>query len=1287
MPERIGGLSEDDLRDTFQIFMSIQSAKEMTEAIHTNKHLHAPVFHMLLRQELMAMHHVDNAQVPPEFVDDVTARYRALFSILHYEYYQSKIATQVVQEPPAHQPISPLPLHYWLAQVGSQTECALAFICYAAQFGWINTLRTQNPDFSLPFIIQPEHPTAIIELLRGLRDSDISKQLDEVQPIIYEKMRQMPVQQHSCTNAIIMNCLSCRREFPAIHYLFINASVDPPFTDLIKQGQLNNHTCPYCQSSVIHPLHVLASELPATDDILLQSSCLCILHPTIYIYMLPPLTNRDIEMDRVFEIRMSMFDDILTGLIDKDSPNSLNIRTSHLVYSSTELANVYRQQMETLNNTSETQEKDLRNHFTNQFTNQTVHAIRSGVYTLDSALAQIREIAQHSPYLLSPTVPIIQNAGGDPLFEQVAMAIAEIVYTERDTQPSVKVLLEATSIDTHINTGDLGLAMTALERMKTAWQQARVQGGYDPSLEATVLHSEAQLLRIHDEYDQAIVKLKQSIKCLDMILSQADQKNLHWLEIQYNRLSMLNEMACCYQHIGWFKKALEDLHVLYDITCEYLHVVERYKSLFEDDDDFYLTFYNNTQYLLGGITSNIGYSYQKIAETGKVYNELLDKYGSDNIAAVIEQLTTASDIDHHWQQSLLEYSAKCEHNQSILLAPDGSDYLVWLRQQAENSFRAALAICEKIHGFHYASIQAANIGDILLHDKGQITEGIKLLEKAVKYARLSPGSDGISDRLYQLSHALEISGDLIGAAEQMNEAIFTRLRERLQAGTDSLRQQKSLGLESMAAHLATLRYQLQQIPEAVEALESVKSNLLAIELERSTPRLEELTKGDDDLNRLHLLENQREQLYAKIRETETHKSIMSNMTLSSKHKPHILAELNNQLTQLETDIKVLRERLLVKHPRFETWCRYTTMTEFKLKDILHHRQGQNHQAPVLGFFTTPKIIWAYLIQADHVYVKQIELDDKGLIGIMEKIFSIREALQCEFRPIHQTLLEQLANQLWGPLASKLDALPKGSDLILSLHGPLNFFPWALLPTVKGTLIRRFNLYHVFSLSVLETLQHERDQKTGNKILLVADPLHGSMFELPGAQEEAEQVAAVFRRHGKSAKILSGSEATIPAVVQAITDRQVIHFACHGSFSGITGKASELLLAPVNGQLFDSGHLTIHNIIENFNLRQTRLINLSACETGLVKQEVGGEINGLTRAFLCAGASNVLASLWPLHDQYACQFSERFYKNYLRTSCAAEALRKTQIACITGDLGHNMTHPVNWAGYILIGAPK
>jgi CHAT domain-containing protein len=97
----------------------------------------------------------------------------------------------------------------------------------------------------------------------------------------------------------------------------------------------------------------------------------------------------------------------------------------------------------------------------------------------------------------------------------------------------------------------------------------------------------------------------------------------------------------------------------------------------------------------------------------------------------------------------------------------------------------------------------------------------------------------------------------------------------------------------------------------------------------------------------------------------------------------------------------------------------------------------------------------------------------------------------------------------------------------------------------------------------------------------------------------------------------------------------------------------------------------------------RLVVMSGCSSGDASALAASGLMGLTRAWLGAGASEVLATRWPVLDDSG-PFFASFYR-YLKAnpaSGAADALRAAQVEMIHSD--SYRSRPEYWASYFLVG---
>ncbi len=111
---------------------------------------------------------------------------------------------------------------------------------------------------------------------------------------------------------------------------------------------------------------------------------------------------------------------------------------------------------------------------------------------------------------------------------------------------------------------------------------------------------------------------------------------------------------------------------------------------------------------------------------------------------------------------------------------------------------------------------------------------------------------------------------------------------------------------------------------------------------------------------------------------------------------------------------------------------------------------------------------------------------------------------------------------------------------------------------------------------------------------------------------------------------------------------------------------------------EDGILTAYEISQ-LDLRNTELVVLSACETGLGQIEGNEGVYGLQRAFKIAGAKNLVMSLWQVPDYQTQELMTAFYRNMLEKEMPVrQALHAAQ-----DEMRQKRYEPFYWAGFVLV----
>ena len=317
---------------------------------------------------------------------------------------------------------------------------------------------------------------------------------------------------------------------------------------------------------------------------------------------------------------------------------------------------------------------------------------------------------------------------------------------------------------------------------------------------------------------------------------------------------------------------------------------------------------------------------------------------------------------------------------------------------------------------------------------------------------------------------------------------------------------------------------------------------------------------------------------------------------------------------------------------------------------------------LLEYFTTPDHLLVWMVDRKGIALKKVPLKNSLLISQINKV---RKGIK-KISPV-DPWLKKLYSELIEPVAGKIKGAKK---LCIVPHGALHYLPFAALQDKQGKyLIDHYACFSVPSASVLRYCMG-RESRPTLAVLAVANPdLANPGFDLPFAQKEVESIIWNY----PDSKAFFREEATETRVRNNTSGYQVIHFACHGEFDRENPLFSGLLLSMDEA---NDGRLEVHEI---FGLDlDASLVTLSACETGLGKIEKGDDVVGLTRAFIYAGASSIIASLWKISDVASAVLIKRFYR-YLQGQDKIMALHQAQLL-----VKKRYKHPAYWASFVLTG---
>jgi len=191
---------------------------------------------------------------------------------------------------------------------------------------------------------------------------------------------------------------------------------------------------------------------------------------------------------------------------------------------------------------------------------------------------------------------------------------------------------------------------------------------------------------------------------------------------------------------------------------------------------------------------------------------------------------------------------------------------------------------------------------------------------------------------------------------------------------------------------------------------------------------------------------------------------------------------------------------------------------------------------------------------------------------------------------------------------------------------------------------------------------------------------GTLTRLPFSRMEAEQIAAMATPDRRLKAVgFDASRAT--ALGPDLARYRIVHFATHGLLDAQRPELSGVVLSLVDSEgRAQDGFLRLDDI---YNLRLgADLVVLSGCQTGLGKVVQGEGLVGITRGFMYAGATRVVASLWQVDDFATSELMARFYRGLLRDELPpSAALRAAQLELSRMPQWRS---PYHWASFVMQG---
>jgi CHAT domain-containing protein/Tfp pilus assembly protein PilF len=661
------------------------------------------------------------------------------------------------------------------------------------------------------------------------------------------------------------------------------------------------------------------------------------------------------------------------------------------------------------------------------------------------------------------------------------------------------------------------------------------------------------------------------------------------------------------------------------------------------------------------------------------------------------------------------------------VAYDAGDYA-----KAEAMFQHALALAEKGLGQEHTSVTPYlnDLADTYC-TTGDYEKGESLYERAlaVHERKAAMGHPAVQETLFGLARCAEARGRLSDAAKLQTQA--SELEERyvalnLAAGSEREKLALLTELSSRLSRNVSLHVSLAPHDRAAR-------DLAMLSILRSKGRVQDAVSAS--LSALRQRSSPEDQKLLDQLNDATAK--LAKLILDGPLQKATPDEYQEQIKQLEGQRETLEVEISDRSAGFYQRTQPATLAAVQelipedaaLVEFAVYRPF-DPKAPDNGKAYGAAHYVAYVLRRQG----EVQWQELGAARTIDgAVDALRRALGDPQRRDVREIARALDEKLMRPLrALSGDA----TQLLVSPDGELNLLPFqALVDEQNRYLVERYAFTYLTSGRDLLRLQVARASKSAP--LVIANPAFGEsaqeqnargtarwaepkarrrsvttarslselyFVQLGGTAQEADAILKFF----PDANLLTGDGATKSALEQTVAPR-ILHIATHGFFLqtsqavadgeartataalGVESSArsdnpllcSGLALAGANRRGAASSDDGILTALEasGLNLWGTKLVVLSACDTGLGEVHNGEGVYGLRRAFVLAGAESLVMSLWPASDYATRTLMTSYYRNLKQGLGRGEALRQVQLEMLKRD---PHLHPFYWASFIQSG---
>jgi CHAT domain-containing protein/predicted negative regulator of RcsB-dependent stress response len=540
----------------------------------------------------------------------------------------------------------------------------------------------------------------------------------------------------------------------------------------------------------------------------------------------------------------------------------------------------------------------------------------------------------------------------------------------------------------------------------------------------------------------------------------------------------------------------------------------------------------------------------------------------------------------------------------------------------------------------------------ILVDAGKFSQAIHSLDSAKSYEDFP---ETVWQAWFHMGRMYEKQNDLQEAKDSYINSVSVIEKIRGSLTIDEFKSSYFRNKREVYDRLINVLLKMDKTAEAFQVSEQARSRAFYDILSGRRISFRGASPGD-----LTLLEQTKraeiEKLYKLLQKPE------SSGSTNNGNRQIEIREIREALVEVQTEYEDIIQKIKLENPE------YRELIAAKPVHLETLQKKIDKSTAIITYWISDDELIIWMITNSSVLRKSVSIRKTDVALLVEKT---RRAISSNIQKETSSGLRELHSLLLAPVENDLKNF---RNLVIIPNGFLHFIPFqALMNSKDEYLVEKYNLAYSPSASVY-ALCNDKIVNNGSRFIgmALADVQVGNNVGLPGTEEELKKILPLFPDKVSA----FGKESTETFAKKSAGAFNFVHFATHGIYNYRQPLYSFLLFPPTED---DDGRLNVFEVFEmNIN---SKLVTLSACETGLGNLDQGDELIGLSRAFLYAGSSAVIVSLWSVADYPTSILMSNFYK-YIKDHSLQEALTLAQ-----RDVIKLYPQPLYWAPFILIGNGK